>query len=73
MYYFYCTISILVRCPALPTMFRQKLIYLFIVLFSKVGQVSQLGRDVIVSFPNEKENIEDRIADVQAKYVASNI
>jgi hypothetical protein len=35
--------------------------------------VSQLGRDVIVSFPNEKENIEDRIADVQAKYVASYI
>ncbi len=33
--------------------------------------MSQLGRDVIVSFPNEKENIEDRIADVQAKYDGS--
>jgi hypothetical protein len=32
-----------------------------------VGQVSQLGRDVIISFPNEKNNIEERIADVQAK------
>ena len=34
----------------------------------KVGQVSQLGRDVILSFPDERSNIEDRIADVQAKW-----
>ena len=30
--------------------------------------MSQLGRDVILSFPDERSNIEDRIADVQAKW-----
>ena len=36
--------------------------------FIQVGQVSQLGRDVLVSFPEEKANIEERIADVQAMW-----
>ena len=34
----------------------------------KVGQVSQLGQDVIDSFPAERKNIEQRIRDVQEKW-----
>ena len=34
----------------------------------KVGQVSQLGADVIQSFPAERDNIGERIADVQARW-----
>ena len=34
----------------------------------KVGQVSQLGKDVIDSFPAERENIELSTSDVQKKW-----
>ena len=34
----------------------------------KVGQVSQLGQDVIDSFPSERNNIEQKIRDVQEKW-----
>ena len=34
----------------------------------KVGQVSQLGADVIQGFPSERENIEEKIQDVQARW-----
>ena len=33
----------------------------------KVGHVSQLGQDLIDSFPAERENIEQRAQDVQEK------
>ena len=34
----------------------------------KVGQVSQLGQDVIDSFPSERDNVEQRTRDVQEKW-----